>query len=368
MSEDIPVGSRFFRSDKPFEFYRGGSISEIKVAYETWGELNVDRDNAVMILTGLSPNAHAAKNAQDPSDGWWEPMVGPGKPIDSDKNFIVCINSVGSCKGSTGPASINPDTGKPWRLDFPQLAVQDIAAAATLVIDHLGIDRLHALVGPSLGGMSCLAWMQQNPGRVRHFLTISSAAAAEPFAIAIRSVQRECIFRDPHWNDGQYTDDDWPEMGMRLARKLGMLSYRSPEELKQRFGRTEEVRFEHRRFGMDFAVESYLESAAIKFVRRFDPCCYLYLSLMMDFYDAGEGYNSLAEAFAPIQLESVKIIGVKTDILWPIHQQQEMAEAFAANGVSTDFQALDSLQGHDSFLVDYDRFLPAVGAYFSSIN
>ncbi len=119
---------------------------------------------------------------------------------------------------------------------------------------------------------------------------------------------------------------------------------------------------------MDFAVESYLESAAIKFVRRFDPCCYLYLSLMMDFYDAGEGYNSLAEAFAPIQLESAKIIGVKTDILWPIHQQQEMAEAFAANGVSTDFQALDSIQGHDSFLVDYDRFLPAVGAYFSSID
>ncbi len=229
MSEDIPIGSRFFRSNEPFEFHRGGSIPEINVAYETWGELNAARDNAVMILTGLSPSAHAAKNADDPSDGWWEPMIGPGKPIDSDRNFIVCINSVGSCKGSTGPASINRETGKPWRLDFPQLAVQDIATAATLVIDHLGIDRLHALVGPSLGGMSCLAWMQQNPGRVRHFLTISSAAAAEPFAIAIRSVQRECIFRDPHWQDGQYTDDDWPEMGMRLARKLGMLSYRSPE-------------------------------------------------------------------------------------------------------------------------------------------
>lgn len=368
MSEDIPIGSKFLNSDAPFHFHNGGSIPGIRLAYETWGELNAARDNAVMILTGLSPSAHAAKTPADPSDGWWEPMVGPGKPIDTDHNFVICMNSVGSCKGSTGPASINPGTGKPWRLDFPDLTVQDIASAATLLIDQLGIDQLRALVGPSLGGMSCLAWLQRNPGRTRHFLTISSAAAAEPFAIAIRSVQRECIFRDPHWNNGQYTDDDWPEMGMRLARKLGMLSYRSPQELKKRFGRKAEVRFEHRRFGMDFAVESYLESAAIKFVRRFDPCCYLYLSLMMDVYDASEGFDSLPAALAPIGLESAKIIGVKTDILWPIHQQQELADAFAANGVQTELQALDSIQGHDSFLVDYGRFLPAVGKYFKSIN
>ena len=368
MSEDIPIGSRFLRSTTPFEFHWGGSIPGVRVAYETWGELSPAKDNAVMILTGLSPSAHAAQSESDSSEGWWEPMVGPDKAIDTNEHFVICVNSIGSCKGSTGPASTNPETGQPWRLDFPQVAIQDIATAATMVIDHLEIEQLRAVVGPSLGGMSCLAWLQQNPGRARHFLTISSAAAAEPFAIAIRSVQRECIFRDPHWQDGQYTDGDWPEMGMRLARKLGMLSYRSPKELNQRFGRTGEVRFENRRFGMDFAVESYLESAAIKFIRGFDPCCYLYLSLMMDFFDASEGYESLSDALAPIQLNSAKIIGVKTDILWPIHQQKELAEAFRSNGIDTEFQVLDSIQGHDAFLVDYDRFVPAVGAYFKSIR
>jgi homoserine O-acetyltransferase len=368
MSEDIPRGSRFLHSEEPFEFHRGGTLPKIRLAFETWGKLNAARDNGVMILTGLSPSAHAAKHSDNPADGWWEPMIGPGKPIDTDHLFVICINSLGSCKGSTGPASINPETGKPWRLDFPQVTVEDIASAATRVIDHLGIDQLMAVVGPSLGGMSGLAWLQQNPDRCRHFLSISSAAAAEPFAIAIRSLQRECIVRDRRWMDGQYSDTEWPETGMRLARKLGMMSYRSPQEMAKRFGRLKGTRFEHHRFGMDFAVESYLESAAIKFIRGFDPCCYLYLSYSLDLFDACENHDSLEAAVAPIKLETTRVIGVKTDILWPLHQQSEMAEAFSANGVTTEFLALDSIQGHDSFLVDYDRFIPAVGAYFKSIR
>ncbi|MDX1556988.1 MAG: homoserine O-acetyltransferase, partial [Xanthomonadales bacterium] len=197
---------------------------------------------------------------------------------------------------------------------------------------------------------------------------ISSAASAEPFAIAVRSLQRECIVRDPAFRDGQYTDKLWPETGMMQARKLGMMSYRSPQEWARRFGRLPQARYKPRRFGMDFAIESYLEAAAIKFVRRFDPCCYLYLSRVMDLFDAAEGHDSLADALAPVRLESACVIGVKTDILWPLHQQKEMADALAANGVRTEFKALNSIQGHDSFLVDYDRFRPAVRRYLDAID
>lgn len=368
MSEDIPVGSRFVESDEPFRFHLGGELPGVRIAYETWGELSPGRDNAVMILTGLSPSAHAASSEDDPSDGWWEPMIGPGKPLDTDRHFVLCINSLGSCKGSTGAASINPETGQPWRLDFPDLSVEDIAAASTLVLRHLGIEQLRALVGPSLGGMSCLAWLQQNPRGARHFLTISSAAAAEPFAIAIRSLQRECIVRDAAFKDGRYSDDEWPATGMMLARKLGMISYRSPQEWERRFGRLPQARHKHRRFGMDFAVESYLEATATKFVRGFDPCCYLFLSRVMDLFDAGEGFDTLTQALAPLRLKSVRVIGVRTDILWPLHQQAELAEAFSANGIETEFKPLNSIQGHDSFLVDYDRFRPAVAEYFENVD
>ncbi len=367
-TEDIPPGSRFVESDGPFRFHLGGELPAVRIAYETWGELSAKRDNAIMILTGLSPSAHAASHADDPSDGWWEPMIGSGKAIDTDQHFVICINSLGSCKGSTGAASLNPETGKPWRLDYPDLTVQDLATSASLVVGKLGIEQLRAVIGPSLGGMTGLAWLQQNPRGARHFLTISSAAAAEPFAIAVRSLQRECIVRDPNFADGQYNNKCWPETGMMQARKLGMMSYRSPQEWASRFGRLPQARYKPRRFGMDFAVESYLEAAAVKFVRRFDPCCYLYLSRLMDIYDATEGFDSLEAALAPIELQSVRVIGVKTDILWPLHQQEQQANAFAANGVQTEFRPLDSIQGHDSFLVDYDRFRPAVGRYLNAIE
>jgi homoserine O-acetyltransferase len=368
MSEHISPGSRFVDSEKRFHFRLGGDVPSVRVAYETWGELNAGRDNGVMILTGLSPSAHAASNEQDLSEGWWEPMIGPGKPIDTDRFFVICVNSLGSCKGSTGPASINPITGEPWRLVFPELTVQDIAKAATLVIRHLGIEQLRAVVGPSLGGMSCLAWLQQNPKGARHFLSIATAAAAEPFGIAIRSIQRECIVSDRAWRDGHYTDEEWPETGMRLARKLGMTSYRSPNEWLKRFGRLAQVRYEHKLFSMDFAIESYLEAAANKFIRAFDPCCYLYLSRAIDLFDAAEDHEDLQTALAPIALDSKLVIGVETDILWPLRQQVELAEAFAANGVETELKQLKSVQGHDSFLVDYNRFRPAVADYFKKID
>ena len=358
----------YLHIEEPFRFASGGQIPRAHLAYETWGELNAERSNAVLILTGLSPDAHAARSEKNPADGWWEPMIGPGKPIDTDRHFVLCINSLGSCKGSTGPASINPRSGKQYRLSFPDLYIQDIASSAQMVLESLGIEQLRALVGPSMGGMSCLAMLRQNPDIARHFLAISTAARAEPFAIAIRSLQREMIVRDPHWKDGAYTDEDWPETGMRLARKLGMISYRSDPEWRKRFGRQLQEHYNERLFGMHFSVESYLEAAAKKFIRNFDPCSYLYLSRAIDWYDISEGFENMEAAFEDLQLDSVKVIGVETDFLWPPHQQEEICRMFSRHGVNCHLDMLPSIQGHDSFLVDYDRFCPAIGDYFKQLD
>jgi homoserine O-acetyltransferase len=360
--------TRFLHVEEPFSFTRGGTIPRIDLAYETWGELNSERSNAVLLLTGLSPDAHAASSRENPSDGWWEMVIGPGKPIDTRRHFVICVNSLGSCKGSTGPASVNPNTGEQYRLSFPDLMIQDVAAAAGLVLESLGIEQLRAMIGPSMGGMSCLALLRQNPVLSRHFLAISTAARAEPFAIAIRSLQREMIVRDPHWKDGEYTSEDWPETGMRLARKLGMISYRSEPEWRKRFGRLPQDRYNERLFGMHFAIESYLENAARKFIRGFDPCCYLYLSRALDWYDMSDSAEGMEAAFSNLQLDSVKVIGVDTDFLWPPHQQREIAEMFQRAGVNSELQMLSSIQGHDSFLVDYERFGPAIAEYFNRID
>lgn len=363
----MPSATRFLHIDEPLSFKKGGVLPSYTLAYETWGELNTDASNAVLILTGLSPSAHAASSPADPSDGWWEPMVGPGKPIDSNRYYIISLNSLGSCKGSTGPASENPATGKPFRLDFPELSIEDIATAAHELIRHLKIERLCTMVGPSMGGMSALAYLQQNPRGARHFLTISSSPNSEPFSIAIRSLQRELIVSDPAFDNGNYDDQNWPEKGMRMARKLGMLSYRSAEEWRTRFGRREQDYFPTELFGMNYEVESYLEAAARRFVHSFDPCSYLYLSRSMDWFNVADGYPDLTAALAGIELRTANVIGVETDILFPAHQQRAIADALTHNGIKTDFVELVSLMGHDAFLVDYDHFIPIVGAYFEQI-
>jgi homoserine O-acetyltransferase len=354
--------------DEPLEFKKGGILPSLTIAYETWGELNPERSNAVLIMTGLSPSAHAASSPADPSPGWWERMIGPGSPIDTDHLFVISLNSLGSCKGSSGPASLNPATGKPYRMDFPDLCIEDMAVAAGRVVRYLGIEQLCTLVGPSLGGMSTLAYLQQNPEGARHYLNISGAPKAEPFSIAIRSLQREMIVSDPLWKDGDYDDENWPINGMRMARKLGMLSYRSAEEWRGRFGRRLQNYFPTEVFGMNYEVESYLEAAARKFVHSFDPCSYLYLSRSMDWFDVTDGYPNLAAALARVRLQSAFVIGVKTDILFPLHQQEAIANALSENHIVTGFSDLPSLMGHDAFLVDYDHFGPQISAYLKRIR
>ena len=371
MTEFIPPGTRWFELPSPFPIKRGGALQGARIAYETWGTLDEARSNAILIVTGLSPDAHAAANAGNPAPGWWEWMVGAGKPIDTDRWFVVCVNSLGSCKGSTGPASINPATGETYRLDFPELSIEDGADAAVAVVHGLGIERLACVVGNSMGGMTALALLQRHPGLARSHINISGAARALPFSIAIRSLQREAIRLDPLWNNGRYSDDAYPESGMRMARKLGVITYRSALEWDGRFGR---VRLDSDRrddddpFGLEFEVESYLEGHARRFVRSFDPNCYLYLSRSMDWFDAADyGNGDAMQALSSIKLEKALSIGVHTDILFPLQQQEQIADGLRAGGCEAEFAPLPSPQGHDAFLVDIERFSPAIAGFLAKL-
>ncbi len=413
---------RYCALPSPFAMKRGGALHGARVAYETWGTLNAARDNAVLILTGLSPSAHVASSADDPSPGWWEAMLGPGKAIDSDRWFVICVNSLGSDKGSTCPASIDPATGQPYRLTFPELALEDVANAAHEVVRQLGIERLACLIGCSMGGMSALAYMLLHPGSVRAHISVDTAPQAQPFAIAIRSLQREAIRLDPGWRGGQYDiqggmsaagagsagaadiqggmsaaggrtgapvssdtraskpvagsagaadihaaeGGTYPDTGMSIARKLGVITYRSAMEWNGRFARIRldpEQREDHP-FGVEFQVESYLQGHAERFVRTFDPNSYLYLSRASDWFDVAEyGGGSVREGLKRIPIERAMVIGVSTDILFPLEQQEQIADGLRDAGAAVEFVALDSPQGHDAFLVDIASYSPAIGGF-----
>lgn len=362
---------RFLRLPDPFPLHRGGQLPAGELAYETWGRLDPARANAILLFTGLSPSAHAASSEADPEPGWWEAMVGPGRPIDTGRWFLICVNSLGSCFGSSGPASPHPADGRPWRLRFPPLALEDTAAAAACLLDALGIRRLAAVIGPSMGGMSALALLALRPGIARAALLISTATAATPFAIALRSLQRQAVLADPAFRGGAYDGAELPLPGMLYARRLGMLTYRSPEEWRERFDRRRVAALppDPLRFTGEFEVEAYLASRAAAFGSVFDPCCYLYLSRASDWFELAEHGGGSAEAvLRRAGLERALVIGVETDILYPIAQQRELAALLAAGGCPTRFLALPCLQGHDAFLIDHQRFGPPVAEFLAGLG
>lgn len=344
-----------------------GELSSPTLAFETWGTLNQDRDNAVLIFTGLSPSAHVASSANDSSDGWWQNIVGPKRAIDTDRYFVVCVNSLGSCYGSTGPASPNPDTGETYRLTFPTLHLEDVAAATHAVVLGLGVDQLFCTVGPSMGGMTALAYASKYPSMSKRLIIISAATTSRPQAIAFRSLQRDIVRSDPNWRNGNYTQASYPHEGMRLARKLGMITYRSANEWNQRFtqaGVSKRVDSSSTDpWAIEFEVESYLDVNARKFTQAFDANCYLYLSRAMDLFNLKQEQTTLREIFAGTKLAKTLIIGVISDFLFPQYQQQALAKELNQNGITTQYTLLDSIQGHDSFLVDTKRFGPVIADF-----
>jgi homoserine O-acetyltransferase len=345
--ESVSPATSFVDLPRVFTMHRGGVLRDGVVAYETFGSLSADRDNAVLVLPGLSASAHVASTDGDPRSGWWESMVGPGRPIDTDEWFVICVSALGGCRGSSGPASIDPKTGRPYGVTFPELALEDVAEAAAHVVRALEIDQLACVVGTSMGGMVALALLERWPSLARAHVNISAGLHSMPFAIAMRSVQREAIRDDPSWQGGDYTATRYPASGMRTARKLGVLTYRSSEEWSHRFARR---RVDHRAepFGREFEVESYVHANADRFSRSFDPNCYLYLSRAVDWFEAGQGVRGgPADAL---------VMGVRTDLLFPPEQQQDVADYFRRRGAAVRHVVIDSDKGHDAFLVDVEAF------------
>ena len=366
---DLPA-TRLAILDEPLRLYRGGVVEHPVIAYETWGRLNEARDNTLLIFTGLSPSAHAASSPVDPKPGWWEPMIGEGKAIDTSRFFVVCVNSLGSPFGSSGPASIDPRTGRPYGLDFPEIAVEDIARAGYEVLRQLDVWTVRCVIGPSLGCVTVLAFAVQFPEMTRNVISISGAASASPFAIALRSLQREMVRSDPAGRGGHYEPGRGPRQGLRLARKLGTITYRGREEWNERFGRRRvaETAGLQGDFRPRFEVEAYLEHQGQRFAEVFDANAYLYLSRASDQFDLAEhGGGSLAEAFAKFKVERTLVLGVQSDMLYTIDQQQAIAEHLRAVGRDVEFHAFPSPQGHDSFLVDYARFEPAIGDFLKKV-
>ncbi|MDH3633463.1 MAG: homoserine O-acetyltransferase [Gammaproteobacteria bacterium] len=345
-----------------FSMWRGGNLPEVTLAFESWGTLSAAADNAILIFTGLSPSAHAASSDEDSSPGWWEYMIGPGKAIDTNRFYVVCANTLGGCYGSTGPGSINPETDENYGADFPDVTVEDIASSGYYLMRELGVEKLHAAVGSSMGGMSSIAYAMQYPGNIGYLVSISAATQALPLTIALRSLQREIIRSDPAWNGGQYTLDSKPLVGMSLARKLGLVSYRAADEWNSKFDRSRlpAEKLTGERFEREFEIENYLEYNAQKFINSFDPNSYLYLSRAMDWFDIAEHGDSISDGMSKIKVNKALVVGVTTDILFPSRQQKEIADIMRETGTDVDYVEIDSANGHDAFLIDDEQFSPVV--------
>ena len=350
---------KFVTIDPPFTFKNGDIFDDpITIAYETSGVLNEKKDNAILVATGLSPSAHICSSLDDPSDGWWENIVGEGKYIDTQKYFVICINSLGSCYGSSGPASHRPDTEERYGLSFPEVTIEDIALSMKPVIDELGIKTLYSIIGPSMGGMTALSLVKQFPSITKNLILISTAAACRPFSIAVRSLQRKLITSDQNWNEGKYRDEDLPLNGMKQARYLGMVTYRSPTEWNNRFGRKKSQStprpedFSSNRF----EIQDYLKSRSDDFVTDFDPNAYLYISRSIDMFDLVEENETIEDIFQGFHLNRVLILGVDEDYIFPFDCLEELSEAFKNASKDVSIKKLPSLNGHDSFLVDHENF------------
>ncbi len=365
--------TRLFRLPEdaaPFLLENGSHLPEVTAAFETHGELNVSGDNVILICHALTGDAHAAGggiysqevlqeapllNAMKPGQaGWWDGMIGPGKTFDTNRYFVVCSNILGSCYGTTGPASRIPGTERTYRMDFPMVSVRDMVGLQYRLLLNLGVSSIQLVTGGSLGGMQALEWALMYPAMVRGIAPIATAARHSAWCIAINHIERDAIMNDPGWDKGNYQDQ--PEKGLALARKVGMVSYRTDLIYQERFGR-EKIRNGDLVFDPDniFQVESYLKYQGAKLVRRFDANSYLYLTWAMDHHDISRGRGTIDDALGSISARAV-CIGIDSDILYPAHEQRTIAEQIPG----ARYAEISSRLGHDAFLVEFgqlDRIL-----------
>jgi homoserine O-acetyltransferase len=342
----------------------GGQLPELSVAYETWGRLNEDKSNAILLFTGLSASSHAKSHGVADKPGWWEGMIDRTGGLDPERFFIICLNHLGGCFGSTGPASPNPATGKPYGPDFPPIMIQDLAVTAYQVTRHLGIDTLFCAMGASMGGMLALEYAARYADKVQRVVMISASGRPGPQSIAYRYVQRQVILCDPTWAGGWYYDKvAKPDVAMAVARQIGNITYRSAREFKERFGRSRTG--QGYTFGPDFQVESYLNHMGYKLASHFDANSFLFLSKAMDLYSLGHGFSTYEAGVARIRARTL-IIGVSSDMLFPPDEQRDVYEILDQQGRDVSFDLLQSTAGHDAFLVDVDYFREKIGSFLGA--
>jgi len=329
----------------------GEKLGPITLAYETYGKLNQQKSNAILILHALSGDAHAAGVRKgDEALGWWDNLIGPGKGIDTDKYFVVCSNIIGGCKGSTGPSSINPRTGKPYGADFPIITIGDMVNAQRHLIDHLGIDKLLAVIGGSMGGMQVLQWMVAYPERIQSAIPIATTMKHTPQQIAFNEVGRQAIMADDNWRKGNYYGASKPAKGLAVARMIGHITYMSDVSMAEKFGRRFRAEKEPYKFGAEFEVEGYLRYRGDNFVKRFDANSYLYITKAIDYFNILNG-KCLSDIFKGLRAK-VLVIAFKSDWLYPAYQSQEIAKACKLAGVDATYCEVNSTYGHDAFLLE----------------
>ncbi|MDQ3861153.1 MAG: homoserine O-acetyltransferase [Actinomycetota bacterium] len=349
-----------------FEPELGGYLEEVTLAYETWGELDPSGENAVLIVHALTGDSHCAGGISEAykRGGWWDEMVGPGRLVDTDEHFVVCSNVLGGCSGSTGPASVDPATDYQYGMRFPIVTISDIVRAQKRLLDDLGVRKLEVVIGGSIGGQQALEWALKFPDFVEKAVPVAATGALGPQGLGMSEIGRRAIMADPNWQGGDYYGTGKsPETGLAIARMAGMLTYQSAEGQWERFGREEATRPAlYEEFGGRFEIESYLHYQGHDLTGRFDANSYLYLTRAMDLYDIGAGYASHEKAYERIEAE-VLFVGISSDWLFPAREVRAAAELAKAAGAEAHYEEIESLNGHDAFLKDWDELRAAVGPF-----
>jgi len=353
----------FGSAEEPFVLDNGQTLRSVTTAYEVYGALNAARDNVILVEHGLTGSSHAAGRYswENRRAGYWDGLIGPGRVLDTTQYCVVAPNALGGCRGSTGPASLDPATGKPYGLTFPIITIRDMVRVQKRLIDHLGIGSLRLVVGGSMGGMQALEWAVTYPELVRAICPIASSDRTSAQAIAFNECMRRAIILDPHWRKGEYYDGPFPADGLALARMIGTITYLSNPIMEEMFGRkpsTEETSLEHNLHAR-FDVERYLHSEGEKLVKRFDPNSYLYITRAIDLHDISRGIGTLTEAYRRIRA-AVLLIGIRSDILFYPGDIQRMNEGLRSAGVRSSYWEIDSEYGHDAFLVEQEKLAPAI--------
>lgn len=379
-SEAVPTGSvgivrpEYIQFDEPLHLVSGQSLPQYELAVETYGSLNAQRNNAVLVCHALNASHHVAGiSADDPRDiGWWDNMVGPGKAVDTDRFFVIGVNNIGSCFGSTGPVSLNPATGKPWGADFPILTVEDWVQAQARLADHFGIERFAAVMGGSLGGMQALSWAITCPERVAHCVVIASTPRLSAQNIGFNEVARRSIISDPEFHGGNYYEQGVvPRRGLSVARMLGHITYLSDDDMAEKFGRTQREPGEggdfHYGYGVEFEVESYLRYQGEKFSTYFDANTYLLITRALDYFDPSRNYGGdLAKAFNNINAEFL-LVSFSTDWRFPPGRSREIVRGLLKNKVPVTYAEIDAPHGHDAFLLGDTRYHAVLQGYYDRI-